>query len=244
MSGALLPLRLEGLSFAAGGRVVVNHITAEIAPDRVTVVLGHNGAGKSMLMRLCHGLMTPTAGAIRWQGDAAATLTADAIARRQSMVFHLPVLLRRTVRHNLHYPLKVRGLPASERRARVDEVIKETGLGPLADRPARRLSAGEQQLVAIARAWVAKPDILFLDEPTAHLDPGAVARAEKILLNIRRAGVAIVLATHDLAQARRLADQVLFLAGGRLLEDRPAKDFFAAPRTEEARRFLEGRLGE
>lgn len=244
MSGALLPLCLEGVSFAAGGRVVVNDITAQITADRVTVVLGHNGAGKSMLMRLCHGLMTPTTGAIHWRGSEAAALTADTIARRQSMVFHLPVLLRRTVRQNLSFPLKLRGVPVAERRKRVDEVIAETGLGPLADRPARALSAGEQQLVAIARAWVSRPDILFLDEPTAHLDPGAVARAEKILLAIRRAGAAIVLATHDLAQARRLADHVLFLAGGRLLEDRPAQDFFAAPHTDEARRFLEGRLGE
>ncbi|MBW7837081.1 MAG: ATP-binding cassette domain-containing protein [Sphingomonadales bacterium] len=242
MSGALLPLRLEGLSFVAGDRLVVDHITADIAPDRITVVLGHNGAGKSMLMRLCHGLMSPTAGAIRWQGREAASLTAEDIARRQSMVFHLPVLLRRTVRQNLSFPLQLRGVTVAQRRKRVDEVIAETGLGPLADRPARALSAGEQQLAAIARAWVTRPDILFLDEPTTHLDPGAVARAEKILLGIRRAGATIMLATHDLAQARRIADQVLFLAGGRLLEDRPAKDFFTAPLTEEARRFLEGRL--
>jgi tungstate transport system ATP-binding protein len=233
----ILPLHLQDVSYAAGGERLIAGISVELAAGPRTVVLGPNGAGKSLLLRLCHGLLRPTAGRIRWQiGDG------PALRRRQAMVFQRPVMLRRSAAGNIGFALRLRGLPRRDRRRRIAEVLERTGLAALAQQPARVLSGGEQQRLALARAWALEPEVLFLDEPTASLDPAATRAVEELVHSIHRSGTKIVMTTHDLAQARRLADQILFLNRGRLVEAGPAEPFFARPATPEAAAFLKGEL--
>ena len=235
--GGILPLRLEAVSYAAGGKTLIEEVSFEIAAGPRTVIVGPNGAGKSLILRLCHGLIRPTTGSVRWQGAGGARPRL-----KQAMVFQRPVMLRRSARANIDYALSVRGIPAAERRRRIAEALAATGLSDLAERPARVLSIGEQQRLALARAWALHPQVLFLDEPTASLDPAATRAVEEIVLRIDAAGTKIVMTTHDLGQARRIAEEVLFLHRGRLVERAPAADFFHAPRTREAAAFTAGEL--
>ncbi len=236
MSAAILPLRVSGLVFEAGGRRLLDRLSFELAAGRRSVILGPNGAGKSLTLRLCHGLIAPTAGTISWRGDMRAARA------RQAMVFQRPVMLRRSAAANVAYALGGRPMGRRQRRARVAEALEMAALPHLARTPARVLSAGEQQRLALARAWVRDPEVLFLDEPTANLDPAATRAVEEMVLAIAADGTKIILTTHDLGQARRLAEEVLFLYGGRLLEHGPAAAFFAAPATAEARAFIAGEL--
>jgi tungstate transport system ATP-binding protein len=234
-----LPLRLDAVSFAAGGVTILDRISLALEAGPRTVILGPNGAGKSVLLRLCHGLLRPTAGAIQWQGGRAAQRGAG---RPDAMVFQRPVMLRRSVRANVEYGLKLAGVGSAERRRIALERLEAVGLAHLAGRPARRLSGGEQQRVALARAWALDPAVLFLDEPTANLDPAATRTVEAIVLAMHRAGAKIVMTTHDLGQAHRLADEIVFLHRGRVLERAPAERFFAGPASPEAAAFLRGEL--
>lgn len=241
-AGTILPLELEEVSFSAGGRTLVDRVTLSLGPETRTIVLGPNGAGKSLLMRLCHGLIEPTSGTIRWSGAAGRGLSGAAIRQRQAMVFQRPVLLRRSALRNVTYALAMRGVPWRERRERAMAALERFGLAHLARRPARVLSGGEQQRLALARAWATEPEILFLDEPTSALDPAATRGVESALEAFHSAGVKIVMTTHDLGQARRIADEVVFLNRGRILEKTPAQEFFKTPRSAEARAFLNGEL--
>ncbi len=230
----ILPLAVRGLGFNVGGLRILSDVTLTLLPGAPTVILGPNGAGKSLLLRLLHGLVEPTAGEVSWagrEGDA---------ARRQAMVFQRPVLLRRSVLANVLYPLRLAG--AADREARAVAALDLVGLTALADRPARRLSGGEQQRLALARAAATNPDVLFLDEPCASLDPAATRAVEGIVATLAARGTKIVMTTHDLGQARRLAGEVVFLHGGRLLEHTPAAQFFGAPASAEAASFLRGEL--
>ena len=233
----LLPLRLEGVVFEAGGHRIIRGISTTLKRGPRTVVLGPNGAGKSVFLRLCHGLLTPTGGAVVWNRPELA-----GAPRRQAMVFQRPVLLRRSALGNVRYALKVGGIPARDREDRAFEALCKVGLEGQADRPARVMSGGEQQRLALARVWALRPEILFLDEPTASLDPGATHEIERVILALHAAGTKIVMVTHNLGQARRLADEILFLYHGRLLERQPADQFLRQPASAEAARFLEGEL--
>ncbi len=235
-SASILPLRLEKLGYAAGGEMLIEAIDVELAAGPRTVILGPNGAGKSLLLRLCHGLLQPTAGHVRWRGDGAL------LRRRQAMVFQRPVMLRRSAAGNIAFALRLRGIPRRVRQAKIAETLARTGLSALAHLPARVLSGGEQQRLALARAWALEPEVLFLDEPTASLDPAATRAVEALVNDIHRSGTKVVMTTHDLAQARRLADEILFLNHGRLIEAGPAERFFARPATPEAAAFLKGEL--
>lgn len=233
----VLPLVVEGLKFAAGGRILVHDVSFRLEAGPPTVILGPNGAGKSLLLRLCHGLLTPTAGEVRWCGGGAGQA-----ALRQAMVFQKPVMLRRSVAANVDYALKLRRLPRGERRPLVSEALAAAGLSHLAKAPARVLSGGEQQRLALARAWATRPQVLFLDEPTASLDPGSTRAVEEMTAAIQAAGCKVVMTTHDLGQARRLAGEIMFLHRGRLLERVPAAEFFHQPRSPEAQAFVAGEL--
>lgn len=242
MSAAtILPLRLEEVAYEAGGRTLIEPVSLDIARGARTLLLGPNGAGKSLLLRLCHGLIRPSRGRIIWQG-VAANGGGAALLHRQAMVFQRPVMLRRSALANVEYALKLRGIGRNARRDRAREMLVRTGLAPLAHMPARALSGGEQQRLALARAWAIEPEILFLDEPTANLDPSAVKMVEEIIGAIHAAGTKIVMTTHDLGQAHRLADEIIFLHRGRVVERRDTDSFFASPETEAARAFVEGRL--
>ncbi len=237
-AGDILPLVAEGLVFEAGGRRLIDGIDLTLLPGARTLVLGPNGAGKSLLLRLLHGLIRPSAGRVTWNGRPA-----DAgILRRQAMVFQKPVLLRRSVAANIDYALKVRGLPRAERNPRVAEMLRTADLGDLAASPARVLSGGEQQRLSLARALSTRPEILFLDEPTASLDPGSTQAIEQLIDAAAANGTRIVMVTHDLGQARRLADEVVFIHRGRVAERTAAFRFFQSPVSKPATDFLAGDL--
>ena len=221
----MLPLRLEQVSF----RDIIRPLTLEIERGPSTIILGANGAGKSVLMRLMHGLLAPSSGEVRWQGRG-----------RQAMVFQRPVMLRRSALANVVYALEVTG--ADDPVPQAMEALKEVGLAQFADRPARVLSGGEQQRLALARAWALHPEVLFLDEPTANLDPGATREIEAVIRAFDAAGTKIVMSTHNLGQARRLGDEVIYLHQGRVVERGPVGPFFAQPATADAAAFIKGEL--
>ena len=219
----MLPLRLEEVSFLH----IIKPLSLEIGAGPSTIILGANGAGKSVLMRLMHGLLAPSAGKVRWNAPGP-----------QAMVFQRPVMLRRSALANVVYALKLAG----QEEGLAMEALKEVGLAHLAHRPARVLSGGEQQRLALARAWALHPEVLFLDEPTASLDPSATREIEAIIRAFDGSGTKIVMATHNLGQARRLGDEVIYLHQGRVLERAPADKFFAQPGTAEAAAFIKGEL--
>ena len=231
-------LQARGLCFDAGGKRLVDCIDADIRPHRRTVIMGANGTGKSLLLRLLHGLIQPTEGKVLWQGRPL-----DREGRRaQAMVFQRPVMLRRSALANLRFALAVRGVDRSERAAREAEAIDHARLGDLAHRPARVLSGGEQQRLAVARALACAPRMLFLDEPTASLDPASTHAIEQQVREAHENGVTIVLVTHDVGQARRLGDDLLFLHAGQVVESGRVVEVLDAPRSEPARAWLEGWL--
>jgi len=234
---SLLPLELRDVSFAARGRTILDRVSLRIDAGTRTVVLGPNGAGKSVLLRVMHGLIAPTSGSVRWSG----TETPGA-PRRQAMVFQRPVLFRRSALGNLRFALALAGVPALAREGRARAALERVGLASIAQQPARVLSGGEQQRLALARAWMLEPEVLFLDEPTANLDPGATREIERVIGAIHAAGTKIVMVTHNLGQARRLADEIVFVHDGRVLERNAAADFFRKPATAEAVAYLEGEL--
>ncbi len=222
-------LELSALSYECNGHRLINAVNARLESGTRTLLLGPNGAGKSVLMRLCHGLLQPSAGDIRWHPNPPA---------RQAMVFQRPVVLRRSVLANVTFALRLAGVSAKARRDLAQEALHRVGLALLADRHAPTLSGGERQQLALARAWAITPQVLFLDEPTANLDPGSAATVEGIIHAIHAAGTQIIMSTHNLGQARRLADQILFIDRGSITEHTPANEFFAAPRSHQAREFL------
>jgi tungstate transport system ATP-binding protein len=231
----MLPLVLDQVSFAVNGRSIIDRVSMEITEGPRTVIIGHNGAGKSVLMRLCHGLLQPTSGSIAWKGTVNGR-------RRQAMVFQRPVMLRRSALANVAYGLKLAGTTSRECEMRARDVLDAVGLADVAERPARVLSGGEQQRLALARAWALGPEVLFLDEPTANLDPGAARDVETLIGQIRAGGTKIVMTTHNLGQAKRLGDEILFLSQGRLVERTPVEQFFAKPASAEADAFIRGEL--
>ena len=234
---SILPLVLHEVSYAAGGRNVVDRVSFELAPGPRTVILGANGAGKSVLMRLMHGLLRPTSGEIVW-GER----DPDRLRQRQAMVFQRPVMLRRSALANVVYALELAGIPAAEREPQAMDALREVGLAALAQRPARVLSGGEQQRLALARAWALHPEVLFLDEPTANLDPGATREIESVIRAFDAAGTKIIMSTHNLGQARRLGDEVLYLHEGRLAERAAVEQFFSRPSSPEADAFIKGEV--
>ena len=235
MAEAMLPLEARGLGIRFGDVQALRDVDLAIEARRRIVVLGANGAGKSVLLRTLHGLLRPTAGTITWAGRAARP-------RSQAMVFQRPVLLRRTALANIEYALAIQGTPAAERERLAQRAIARVGLGHIARRQARALSGGEQQRIALARAWALEPALLFLDEPTSSLDPAAAGEVERIVQEIHAAGTTVVMTTHNLGLARRVADQIVFLDAGRLTEVTPAGRFFSAPASREAALFLAGEL--
>ncbi|HQW37379.1 MAG TPA: ATP-binding cassette domain-containing protein [Usitatibacteraceae bacterium] len=227
------PFQLEarGVSVVLGGVRALDGLDLVLEPGLRTVVLGPNGAGKSVLLRTLHGLIAPTAGTVSWSRPV-----------RQAMVFQRPVMLRRSALANLRYALAVNGVAEPERSSRAAAALARVGLERIADRPARVLSGGEQQRLALARAWALRPGILFLDEPTASLDPGATAEVERVIASIAAEGTRLVMTTHNLGQARRLADEIVFIHAGRAAERTAADRFFDQPASNEARLFLQGEL--
>ncbi|MBX3650685.1 MAG: phosphate ABC transporter ATP-binding protein [Burkholderiales bacterium] len=233
----MLPLELDRLFFSAGSTPIIEGISARIEAGPRTIILGPNGAGKSVLMRLCHGLLQPTGGRVVWHG-----LRNGDPRRHQAMVFQRPVMLRRSALANVVYGLKLAGKSRRESELRAMDVLEVVGLAQHAGRPARVLSGGEQQRLALARAWALGPDVLFLDEPTANLDPASTQDIESIINAIHASGTKIIMTTHNLGQARRLGDEILFISNGRLMEHTPIDRFFKEPASTEAATFIRGEM--
>ena len=228
-----MPIVARDVRVARGDATLLVHVDLTIPADQRTFILGPNGSGKSTLLRVLHGLQRPTAGEVLW-GDTAMHPPG------QAMVFQRPVMLRRSAAANVRYALALSGVHGAEAERRIDEALGEVGLRHLRGRAARALSGGEQQRLALARAWSLAPEVLFLDEPTASLDPTATRAVEDIVRDIHARGTTIVMTTHNLAQAKRLADSIVFLHRGRVTEHTPADEFFRAPRSPEAQTLLEG----
>ena len=231
-----LPIVLEDAAVVADQLTILNDIALTLAAGAPTVLVGPNGAGKTTLLRLAMGLVAPSRGRITWGGRI------DAASTRRAIVFQRPVMLRRSAAGNIRYALKAAGIARSARAARAAELLALVGLNELGDRPARKLSGGEQQRLALARALAKEPQVLFLDEPTASLDPAASKAVEDVIRAVTVRSIKVVMATHDLGSARRLAGDVVLLHRGRIVETADAATFFANPATREARAFLAGEL--
>ena len=231
-----LPVVLDRVSLLARGATILDSLDVTIEAGEPTLVVGPNGAGKSSLLRLCMGLIAPSAGRITWGGGE------DVKPTRRAFVFQRPVMLRRTTAANVGYSLAQAGVSRDARVPRIAQLLERVGLGGLAERPARRLSGGEQQRLALARALARDPDLLLLDEPTANLDPAATRSLEEIVRTAVQSGIKVVMASHDLGQVRRLGGRVIFLVRGTVREHTDTQSFLNMPATAEAAAFVRGDL--
>ena len=235
-SASDLPIRFDQVSVSRGGVTILDDITLQIEPGAPTVVIGPNGSGKTTLLRTAMGLVIPSKGRVTWGG------VEQSPPIHRAFVFQRPAMLRRSAAGNLSYALRIARVPGAQRGGRTKELLSLVGLDGLDKRPARRLSGGEQQRLAIARALARDPDILFLDEPTASLDPAATRAIEDIIRSIAASGIKVVMSTHDLGKAKRTAGEIMLLHRGRVIERADAPEFFNSPKTGESKAFVAGEL--
>jgi tungstate transport system ATP-binding protein len=231
-----LPIVLDNASFRVRELTIVDRVSLALAPGAATVLIGPNGSGKTTLIRLAMGLIEPSSGRITFGGRERVPPV------RRGIVFQRPAMLRRSVAGNVRYALATAGVARAQRPGRTAELLDLVGLASFGERPARRLSGGEQQRLALARALAREPEVLFLDEPTASLDPAATKALEDVIQAVAARGIKVVMSTHDLGEARRLAGEVVLMHRGRVVEASRAAEFFSTPKTEEARRFVAGEL--
>lgn len=234
----MFPLVAKDALVRRNGRVLVGPIDLQLEGKGTTIVIGPNGAGKTTLLKMLHGIMRMNGGSLDW-GCAR-----EEAQRRQAFVFQSPVMMRRSVVDNIAYPLQLAGTARKDARAQAADWAARISLGDALDRPATRLSGGERQKLALARALIRKPDVLFLDEPCASLDGRATREIEDILKQAAAEGTRLIMSTHNMGQAQRLADEVLFVLHGRIHEFSPAAAFFAGPQTSQAQAFLNGDIVE
>jgi tungstate transport system ATP-binding protein len=231
-----LPVVFSDVTIVAGAVTILDSVSLTLGPGAPTVLIGPNGSGKTTLLRAAMGLLPATSGSITWGGRESSP------PDRRAILFQRPAMLRRSSAGNVRYALAAAGIAGNARASRAAELLADVGLAGLERRPARRLSGGEQQGLALALALARDPALLLLDEPTASLDPAATKAIEDIVRAVTARGVKVVMSTHDLGQARRLAGEIVLLHRGRLIENGPAAEFFAAPRSGEARKFIAGEL--
>jgi tungstate transport system ATP-binding protein len=231
-----LPIVFDNVSVAVRALTILDAISLSFASGAPSVLIGPNGSGKTTLLRTVMGLIEPTAGRVTWGGRA------HVPPQRRAIMLQRPVMLRRSAEANIAYALATGPVARTEWPARIAELLTLVGLSGLGERPARRLSGGEQQRLALARALARDPEVLFLDEPTSSLDPAAAKAVEDVVRTVVARGIKVVLSTHDLGQARRLAGEIVLLHRGRVVEKGPAASFFTNPNTPEARRFIAGEL--
>lgn len=236
MVSAILPLQLTDVEVRRAGKRILGPVSLTLGATGITMVLGPNGSGKTTLLRVLHGLERVSSGRVDWAVPAV-----DSRAR-QALVFQTPILMRRSVVDNIAFPLVLDGQRRAAARARAAEAAARVGLADRLDRPAQVLSGGEKQKLALARALVRSPEVLFLDEPCANLDGRSTREIEAILTAARDQGTRIVMSTHDIGQARRLADDILFLYDGRLVERGPVATVITCPESPEARAYMNGDL--
>lgn len=236
MVSRCLPLTVSGLELRRQGRTILGPVDWTLDGEGITVMMGPNGSGKTSFLRAMHGLERINRGTVKWSGE-------EAEARRaQAFVFQTPILMRRSIVDCIAYPLRLDGVPTRDARSEARKAAERVGLTGALERPSEVLSGGEKQKMALARALIRKPEVLFLDEPCANLDGASTRDIEEILRSARKAGTRIVMSTHDIGQARRLADEILFLHAGRLLDAASKETYFAGEISPEARAHLNGEL--
>lgn len=234
----ILPIRAKAVSVRRDGRDLLNGLDLSVEAPGFTVIMGPNGAGKSLLLRVLANLIKPDTGQLQWCDSAPNRQRAGGVA----VVFQKPVLLRRSVLANLEFALDAAGVPKPSRRIRANELLAMAGLQSLSGSPARVLSGGEQQRLALVRALASAPQVLLLDEPTASLDPQATRDFEQLAKSIHDSGTKIVMVTHDVGQAHRLADEVVFMHRGQIVEVAPTVDFFERASHPACQAYLQGEL--
>jgi tungstate transport system ATP-binding protein len=227
---------IQAVSYAPAREALLRDVDLTIVKQGITAIMGPNGAGKSTLLRLLAGLLKPTSGNIEWHHPGGNRLI------ERAFVFQRPVILRRTVSANIRHAIAPLKLSDKEAAIRLEAALSTCNLQQLHDAPARRLSGGEQQRLAMARALARKPEVLLLDEPTASLDPAATNAIENIARQTADSGTKLILVTHDAGQARRLANDIIFLNDGQATEHSLATLFFDKPNSQPARNYLAGRL--
>ena len=225
----LFNLQSVGVQFGQVGALVDCNLRIN-AGERVALI-GSNGSGKSTLLRVLHGLLKPSAG----------NLSADAFAA-QAMLFQRPYMLRASVLHNIALGLWLRGQTWTAAKALAAQALERVGLATLSARNAKALSIGQQQRMALARAWALKPQVLLLDEPTASLDPAAKHEVEQLMAEFAGSGMTLIFSSHNLGQVKRLASRVVYLERGNIVADLPTHDFFNGPLPQAAENFLKGEL--
>jgi len=244
----VLPLHGHGLTVVRDARTVLNVAEVVVGTSPCTAIIGPNGAGKSLLLRTLGGLLVPDTGEVSWASEPALlpsmAMTAANRNRRLAVGFVMqrPALLARSAVQNIEYALRARGLTGKSLRIRAEAVLEDAGLSSILNTAAQRLSAGEQQRLALARALALEPAILLLDEPTASVDPVSTAPIEQMLRNATQSGCRVVIVSHDLNQVKRLADDVLMMHQGVVVEHAAVTPFFAAPQSDAAQRWLAGEL--
>jgi len=231
-----LPIVFDNVSVAAGAVIILDRVTLTLSSGTPTAFIGPNGSGKTTLLRTAMGLSAPSVGRITWGGRE------DVPPIRRAILFQRPAMLRRSAGANIRFALAAADIPRAEHNSRVHELLGLVGLEHMTDRPARRLSGGEQQRLALARALARDPAVLFLDEPTASLDPAATKAMEDLIRAVGHRGIKLVMSTHDLGEARRLAGEIVLLHRGRVIESGEASSFFNTPQTDDAKKFIAGEL--
>ena len=238
MVSPILPMNMQGGVVKRRGKTVLGPVDLAISRAGFTIILGPNGSGKTTLLRALHGLERLSAGQISWQTELGQA------QRQQAFVFQTPIMMRRSLRDNLAYPLQLQRMGETAVQEAVEDWADRIGLHGALDRPAPQLSGGEKQKLALARALIRAPQIVFLDEPCANLDGRATREIETILQNAQANGTRILMATHDIGQAKRLGTDVIFLLRGKITETGGAQNFFAGPTTAEAAALLRGDIVE
>jgi tungstate transport system ATP-binding protein len=231
MPNPLLPIQVTGLNLSSQASLLLQDINLTLSHSGVTVIMGPNGAGKSLLVRCMHGLIEPEQGTITL-GEQSTLAT----RQQQAMVFQRPVLLRRSVGANLKF------INPKLSEQQLDNILQQFDLTDKKALPARLLSGGEQQRLTLARALMTDPKVLFLDEPTSSLDPNSVHAFEQLIRGVTAQGVKVIFITHDIGQAKRLAEDVVFIHNGRIAEHTPAAAFFTHPQSRAAKKYLAGEI--
>lgn len=233
-----MSLSLQNAIVKRRGKVILGPVDLSLTQQQITIVLGPNGSGKTTLLRVLHGVERLSSGVL------VLSQPNEEARQEQAYVFQSPIMLRRTVRANLAFPLELIGMGKEEIEKKVTVWARRIGLEDALERHAPRLSGGEKQKLALARALIREPDVLFLDEPCANLDGRSTREIEGLLLEAHANGTRIIMTTHDLGQAKRLASEIVFLLNGKVHERCSATEFFEAPQTEQAQAFLNGDIVE
>lgn len=235
---AVRPVTAINLLIERKNRVLLDVAEAHFSGANLTAVVGPNGAGKSLLLKVIAGVLAPDRGIVLWGGK----VPSRAQYSKLSLLLQSPVLLKRSVLGNIEFALKAAGVSRREIGRRSRSALEDANLMDIANTHARLISGGEKQRLALARAMAIEPEVLLLDEPVAALDPSSMLAIEAMICTARERGTTVVLVTHDLAQARRLGDRIIFMLNGRIAEQGDTAGFFRSPQTREAKAFVRGEI--